>query len=101
MVHVSQGKGKKDRLLPMGIMLKRGIEKYLQAEKPRMYLFEGVNGAALSQRGTQWVVAQAVKKAGPRKAVSLHTLRHSYATHLLEQGAGILTIKSLLGHAHT
>lgn len=100
MLHVSQGKGKKDRMLPMGTMLKRGIEKYIDAEKPRTYLFEGVNGEALSQRGAQWVIAQAVKKAGLIKEVSLHTLRHSYATHLLEQGVNILTIKALLGHAH-
>lgn len=100
MIHVSQGKGKKDRMLPLGTMLKRGIEKYIDAEKPRTYLFEGVNGEALSQRGAQWVIAQAVKKAGLLKEVSLHTLRHSYATHLLEQGVNILTIKALLGHAH-
>lgn len=100
MIHVSQGKGKKDRMLPMGNLLKRGIEKYLQAEKPRTYLFEGVNGEAFSQRGAQWVIAQAIKKAGLLKEASLHTLRHTYATHLLEQGVNILTIKSLLGHAH-
>lgn len=100
MIHVSQGKGGKDRMLPMGTMLKRGIEKYIDAEKPRTYLFEGVNGGALSQRGAQWVIAQAVKKAGLIKEVSLHSLRHSYATHLLEQGVSILTIKALLGHAH-
>jgi site-specific recombinase XerD len=100
MVHVHQGKGKKDRMLPMGTMLARGISKYIQAEKPRTYLFEGNDGNIYSQRGAQWAIAQAVKKAGIVKEVSLHTLRHTYATHLLEQGVNILTIKELLGHAH-
>lgn len=99
-VHVQQGKGKKDRILPMGTMLTRGISKYIQAEKPQTYLFEGNNGAAYSQRGAQWAITQAVKKAGIVKEVTLHTLRHTYATHLLEQGVNILTIKELLGHAH-
>ena len=100
MIHVRQGKGKKDRMLPMGAMLARGISKYIQAEKPRLYLFEGNDGNVYSQRGAQWAIAQAVKKAGIVKEVSLHTLRHTYATHLLEQGVNILTIKELLGHAH-
>jgi site-specific recombinase XerD len=99
MVHVRQGKGGKDRCLPMGIMLSRGIRDYISAEKPRIFLFEGHDGNALSQRGTQWAVSQAVKKAGLVKEVSVHTLRHTYATHLLEQGVTILTIKELLGHA--
>lgn len=99
MIHVRQGKGKKDRMLPMGIMLARGISKYIQAEKPRLYLFEGNDGNVYSQRGAQWAISQAVKKAGVAKEVSLHTLRHTYATHLLEQGVNILTIKELLGHA--
>jgi len=100
MVHVRQGKGSKDRCLPLGKMLCRGIAQYINAEHPRDYLFEGVNGEAMSQRGTQWVVNQAVKRAGLRKEVHTHTLRHSYATHLLEQGVNILTIKELLGHAY-
>jgi integrase/recombinase XerD len=100
MVHVRQGKGSKDRYLPMGTMLARGIGDYIAAEKPRKFLFEGHNGNAFSQRGTQWVVSQAVKKAGVVKDVCVHTLRHTYATHLLEQGVNILTIKDLLGHAH-
>jgi integrase/recombinase XerD len=100
MVHVRQGKGKKDRILPMGTMLARGISKYIGAEKPRRYLFEGSDGGIYSQRGAQWALTQAVKKAGIVKEVSLHTLRHTYATHLLEQGVNILTIKELLGHAH-
>lgn len=100
MVHVRQGKGKKDRILPMGPMLARGITAYLQAEKPRAWLFEGNDGNVYSQRGAQWAISQAVKKAGIVKEVSLHTLRHTYATHLLEQGVNILAIKELLGHAH-
>ena len=99
MVHVRQGKGNKDRCLPMGTMLARGIRDYIAAEKPRKYLFEGKDGNAYSQRGTQWAVSQAVKKAGVVKEVSVHTLRHTYATHLLEQGVNILTIQELLGHA--
>ena len=98
MLHVKHGKGGKDRYVPLGDMLIRGITKYLGAERPRRWLFEGVNGDCLSQRGTQWVVSQAVKKAGIIKEVSTHTLRHTYATHLLEQGLDIVTIKELLGH---
>jgi site-specific recombinase XerD len=100
MLHVRMGKGSKDRCIPLGKMLCRGIAQYLGAEHPVRYLFEGNAGDALSQRGTQWVVSQAVKRAGLRKEVHTHTLRHSYATHLLEQGVNILTIKELLGHAH-
>jgi integrase/recombinase XerD len=101
MLHVRQGKGGKDRVLPLGDMLCRGIKTYLSAEQPRGFLFEGQNGEAFSQRGAQWVMSEAVKKAGiVKQDVSLHTLRHTYATHLLEQGLNILTIKELLGHAH-
>jgi len=100
MLHVKQGKGSKDRCLPLGKMLCRGIAQYISAEHPRDYLFEGVDSHAMSQRGTQWVVGEAVKRAGLRKEIHTHTLRHSYATHLLEQGVNILTIKELLGHAH-
>jgi integrase/recombinase XerD len=100
MVHVKQGKGSKDRCLPLGKMLSRGIAQFISAEHPRDFLFEGVDDKAMSQRGTQWVVYQAVKRAGIRKEVHTHTLRHSYATHLLEQGVNILTIKDLLGHAN-
>ena len=101
MLHVRQGKGGKDRVLPLGDLLCRGIRSYLQAERPQIFLFGGNNGDALSQRGTQWVMSQALKKTGiVKEDVSLHTLRHTYATHLLEQGVNILSIKELLGHAH-
>jgi site-specific recombinase XerD len=101
MVHVHQGKGNKDRILPLGEMLCRGVKSYLQAEQPQTFLFEGHNGEAYSSRGAQWAMNEAVKKAGILKEdVTLHTLRHTYATHLLEQGVNIVTIKELLGHAH-
>jgi site-specific recombinase XerD len=98
MLPVKNGKGGKDRYVPLGSMLIRGITRYLQAEHPRHWLFEGYNGACLSQRGTRWMVSQAVKKAGIIKEVSTHTLRHTYATHLPEQGLDIVTIKELPGH---
>jgi site-specific recombinase XerD len=101
MLHVRQSKGGKDRVLPLGDLLCRGIQSYLQSERPQSFLFSGNNGEALSQRGTQWIMSQALKKTGiVKEDVSLHTLRHTYATHLLEQGVNILSIKELLGHAH-
>ena len=100
MLHVRQGKGSKDRCIPLGKMLCRGIAQYISAAHPRKYLFEGNDGQGMSQRGTQWVVGEAVKRAGIRKEVHTHTLRHSYATHLLEQGVNILVIKELLGHSN-
>lgn len=98
MLHVKNGKGDKQRYLPLGDMLIRGIAKYLEAVRPHQWLFEGVDGACMSQRGTQWVVTNAKKKAGILKDVTTHTLRHTYATHLLEQGLDIVTIQDLLGH---
>jgi integrase/recombinase XerD len=100
-LHVRQGKGGKDRIVPLGNMLQRGIKIYIETQHPTSFLFEGNDGQAFSQRGAQWVMSQAIQKAGiVKEAVSLHTLRHSYATHLLEQGVSILAIKELLGHAH-
>ncbi len=99
MVHVRQGKGRKDRYVPLGQMLKRGMLQYLEAEQPKQYLFTGKDSRSqLSQKGVQWVVKEARKKAKILKPLSVHTLRHSYATHLLEDGLDILSIKDLLGH---
>jgi len=105
-LRVVQGKGKKDRYVPLSDHLIRGLKKYIQAEKPVEYLFNGQpNGAAggdfdsrYSQRGVQWAVKQACKHAGIKKDVHVHTLRHTFATHLLEDGMDIMTLKNLLGH---
>ena len=94
MLHVRQGKGRKDRYVPLSNILIRGIKKYLQAEKPVGYLFNGKDAEGkfviLSPRGVQWVVNQSRKKSGIGKEVTAHTLRHSYATHLLEMGMDII-----------
>jgi len=106
-VKVVQGKGKKDRYLPLSEHLIRGLKQYINAEKPKDWLFNGQpmpNRAGgdfdsrYSQRGVQFVVKQASKKANIAKEVCVHTLRHTFATHLLEDGLDILTIKNLLGH---
>lgn len=103
---VVQSKGKKDRYVPLSEHLIRGLKKYIQGEKPHDYLFNGqpVERAGgdfdsrYSQRGVQWAVRQVAKAAGIKKEVHTHTLRHSYATHLLEDGMDIITLKDLLGH---
>jgi integrase/recombinase XerD len=106
MLHIRVSKGNKERYVPLSDLLIRGIQKYIAAEQPRDYLFHGQpNGRAggdfdsrYSQRGIQWAVKQAARVAGIQKNVNVHTLRHTYATHLLEYGLDIMTIKDLLGH---
>lgn len=101
MIHVRQGKGRKDRYVPIGTNLSRGLKKYLDAEQPSRWLFNGKDHREpFSPRGVQWVVREASKRTKIQKHVSAHTLRHTYATHLLEQGLDIVSIKELLGHAH-
>ncbi len=101
MIHIRQGKGRKDRYVPIGQHLARGLKKYLDAEKPIKWLFNGKDHKQpFSPSVTQLVVREATKKTAIKKQVSVHTLRHTYATHLLEQGLDIVSIKELLGHAH-
>jgi integrase/recombinase XerD len=105
-LHVVQSKGNKDRMLPLSEHLIRGIKKYIEAAQPKEFLLEGKNGmhgddfnSNYSSRGVQWVIKSVAKQAGILKDVHTHTLRHSYATHLLEDGLNIVTLKDLLGHA--
>jgi len=103
LLHVVQSKGNKDRYVPLSVHLIRGIQTYLAAEKPDDYLFGGkpiITEAdnRYSQRGVQWAVKTVAKQAGIRKEVHTHMLRHSYATHLLEDGVNILAVQKLLGH---
>jgi integrase/recombinase XerD len=104
---VVQGKGKKDRYLPLSEHLVRGLKTYISAEKPQEYLFGGNSittraggdfDSRYSQKGVQWAVKEAARRAGIIKEVCVHTLRHTFATHLLEDGLDILNVKELLGH---
>ena len=101
-LHIRQGKGRKDRYVPLCDLLVRGIRKHLASERPVQWLFNGNNvegkAVGLSANGVRWVVKQARQHSGIRKEVTTHTLRHSYATHLLEMGMDIMTLKDLLGH---
>jgi integrase/recombinase XerD len=106
MLHVRQGKGHKDRYVPLSDILIRGLKNYISSEQPDTWLFNGkpedrAGGDfdnRYSQRGVQWAVNQAKKEAGITKEMTVHTLRHTFATHLLEDGLDIISIKELLGH---
>jgi integrase/recombinase XerD len=101
MLLVRKTKGNYDRYIPLGKLLVKGIEKQIESTGATDYLFTGSDyDSRYSQRGVQWVIKSLCKKAGIRKAVNTHTLRHTYATHLLEDGLDIVSIKELLGHAH-
>jgi integrase/recombinase XerD len=98
-IHVRHGKGAKDRLVPLSRRLLAELRAYWRVCRPRTWLFPGrkpdrpLNGSNMQRRLTGLV-----DRVGLRKPCSMHTLRHSYATHLLEAGVDLLTLKTLLGH---
>lgn len=99
-IHIRQSKFKKDRIIPLSDYMAIGLKKYLKAENPHIWLFNGKEpDGRYSVKGISWVMRESLKKTSITKEVSLHSLRHSYATHLLEQGLNIVTLKELLGHA--
>lgn len=98
-VMVKNSKGKKDRIVPLSPKILEMLREYYLAFKPKIYLFEGqTNGSPYDARSLQQVLKQALKKTGINKPVTLHWLRHSYATHLLESGTDLRYIQELLGH---
>jgi len=100
-IHIRQSKYKKDRIVPLSGYIAKGLKKYIAAEHPHIWLFNGKEpDGRYSVRGLSWVLRETLKKTDIKKDVSLHSLRHSYATHLLEEGVNIVTIKELLGHVH-
>ena len=96
---IRQSKGKKDRIVPISDKIITMLREYYIMYKPKIWLFEGQNpGDSYSETSLQEVLKQALTKAGIKKPVTLHWLRHSYATHLLEAGTDLRYIQELLGH---
>jgi site-specific recombinase XerD len=97
-ITLRQAKGKKDRQVMLSEKLLLMLREYFKKYKPKMWLFEGQGGEKYSTRSVQLVIHEAKQRAGIKKKGSIHALRHSFATHLLEGGTDILSIKELLGH---
>ncbi|MBK9329425.1 MAG: site-specific integrase [Sphingobacteriales bacterium] len=97
---IKQAKGRKDRITPLSSKIIELLRAYYIAYKPVEYLFEGQNkGQDYDERSLQNILKQALQKTGIKKPVTLHWLRHSYATHLLENGTDLRYIQEILGHS--
>jgi site-specific recombinase XerD len=97
-VFIEKSKGKKDRYVNLPQTILGQLREYYKEYRPKKYLFEGQTGGQYSRRSAQQVFKNALQKAKINKQVGIHSLRHSYATHLLEQGTDIRFIQELLGH---
>jgi site-specific recombinase XerD len=97
-IRIEQGKGKKDRYTILSHQTLEILRQYHRRYHPKQWLFEGRHGH-LSQRTLGVVIGRAIKRAGINKKITPHTLRHCFATHLLEQGVSLQVIQQLLGHS--
>ena len=97
-IHIKNSKGNKDRVVMLSKSLLEELRIYYIKYKPVDFLFEGQSGGMYSPKSVQVIVKNAASKAGIKKKVTPHTLRHSFATHLLEAGTDIRFIQQLLGH---
>src|SRR5262249_10503202 len=98
-IHVRQGKGRKDRLVPLSLRLLGASRAYWRPCRPPRWPFPAQRaGQPLNAGSVQRLFRRVARAAALSKRCSLHTLRHSYATHLLEAGVDLLTLKALLGH---
>jgi integrase/recombinase XerD len=99
MLKVRAGKGNRDRLVPLPESMILLLRTYYKVYRPGVWLFEGiVSGTPYSETSLREAFKLAMKNAGIKKKLTLHSLRHSYATHLLENGVDLRYIQVLLGH---
>ena len=99
LIHVRQGKRRKDRYTMLSKFALEALQVYARKYQPKGWLFPGARpGRHLHERSVQKVFQRAHEKAGIEKSVSMHSLRHSFATHLLEAGTDLRYIQELLGH---
>jgi site-specific recombinase XerD len=100
LIHVRQGKGQKDRIVSLSEVLLRSLRAYWREYRPTVWLFPGQKpDKPICKRTLQGACERADRAAGLKKHVTAHTMRHSFATHLLEAGTDIRTVQALLGHA--
>ena len=97
-VIIRMAKGKKDRIVPLSTKILALLRDYYKSYNPKEFLFEGQSGGKYSEKSLENVLKQSLFKARIEKPVTLHWLRHSYATHLLENGTDLRYIQDLLGH---
>ena len=97
-INILGGKGEKDRISLFSDNLLQLLRQYYKEYKPKKYLFEGQAGGKYSPTSVANILKKAALRAGIKKTVTLHMLRHSFATHLLEQGTDLRYIQELLGH---
>jgi site-specific recombinase XerD len=103
-IHVRQGKGSRDRDVPMTAKLLEALRDYWRWKRPKYYLFPSTEGhrgieQPISDHTIWYICSEAAKRAGINKRIGAHTLRHSFATTLMESGADLRTIQLLMGHA--
>lgn len=102
LIHIRQSKGKKDRVVPLSDKILQLLREYYIVYKPKVWLFEGeIEGKRYSERSLQLVFKKSLTQAKIDKPATLHWLRHSYATHLLESGTDLRYIQELLGHKNS
>lgn len=104
-VFVKKQKGKVDRYLPLSKHLARGLHDYISTDSPQTFLFNSQvtdDGAPrpITTSAIQWIIKENRSKVTTHKVITAHCLRHTYATHLLEAGLNIMSLKELLGHAY-
>lgn len=98
LIKINAAKGMKDRIAPLSETVLNLLRVYYKKYKPKDYLFEGQSGEQYNERSLALVLKKGVDLAGIKKKINLHMLRHSYATHLLENGTDLRYIQELLGH---